>query len=174
MAYITSSAANGGSVTFVPKTKDSYFYESFVCRAAANEGYSAISFALQGPVNGSVAVELQTQATCSDTTHNVSYNVIANLTGTRQQITLPLDSFVEQGNLNAIVAVAFLEFLSDGVAAWSIGNIQFVCGAATGTPGECPIPKSGVVLTDMQQSLQRLSRGLLLSRPPLARQPYQQ
>jgi hypothetical protein len=135
MAYITSSPANGGSVTFVPKTQESYFYESFVCRAAATEGYNAISFTLTGPVGGSVAVELQTKATCSDTNYTSSYNVLSGLTGTRQQITLPLDSFVEAGNPNAVVAVVFSEFISDGIGAWSIGNIQFVCGAATGTPG---------------------------------------
>jgi hypothetical protein len=135
MAYITSSAASGGSVTFVPKTQDSYFYESFDCRAAATEGYGAISFTLQGPVNGSVAVELQTQTTCSDTTHTSSYNVLSGLTGARQQFTLPLDSFADGVNPNAVVAVVFSEYISDGVAAWSIGNIQFVCGAGTGTPG---------------------------------------
>jgi len=144
MAYITSSAANGGSVTFVPKTQESYFYESFVCRAAATEGYSAVSFTLQGPVNGSVAVELQTQTNCSATTHTSSYNVLSGLTGTRQQITLPLDSFVDGVNPNAVVALAFSEFISDGVAAWSIGNIQFVCGAVTGTPGSCAQGPSSV------------------------------
>ncbi|KAB5532741.1 glycoside hydrolase/deacetylase [Coniochaeta sp. 2T2.1] len=134
MAYITSTAANGGSVTFVPKTQESYFYESFVCRAAATEGYNAISFTLQGPVNGSVAVELQTQTNCSATTHTSSYNVLSGLTGVRQQFTLPLDSFVDGVNPNAVIAVVFSEFISDGVAAWSVGNIQFVCGAGTGTP----------------------------------------
>ena len=132
-----SSAANGGSVTFTPKTQDSYFYESFACRAAATEGYNAIAFNLQGPVGGSVAVELQTQTNCSATTYTSSYSVVSGVTGTRQQITLPLDSFLEAGNLNAVVAVVFSEFSSTGAAApWTVGNIQFVCGAATGTPGQ--------------------------------------
>jgi hypothetical protein len=131
MQYITTSAANGGSVTFIPKTQESYFYESFVCRQATAEGYGAISFTLQGPVGGSVAVELQTQANCSATTHNSSYNVLSGLTGGRQQFTLPLTSFEEGVNPDAVVAVAFSEFIFDGVAAWSIGNIQFVCGAGS-------------------------------------------
>ncbi|OIW32098.1 carbohydrate esterase family 4 protein [Coniochaeta ligniaria NRRL 30616] len=143
MAYITSSSANGGSVTFVPKTQESYFYESFVCRAATTEGYGAVSFTLQGPVNGSVAVELQTQTSCSATNHTSSYNVLSGLTGTRQQFTLPLDSFVEGVNPNAVVALAFSQFITDGVAAWTIGNIQFVCGAApTTSVPTAPVPTS--------------------------------
>jgi hypothetical protein len=73
---------------------------------------------------------------CNATTHTSAYNVITGLTSARQQITLPFDTFTEDTpNPNAIVAVAFSEFVFDGVAAWSIGNIQFVCGAGAGTVG---------------------------------------
>jgi hypothetical protein len=164
MAYITSSVANGGSVTFVPKTQESYFYESFVCRAAATEGYNAISFTLEGPVNGSVAVELQTQTTCTATTYTSSYNVLSGLTGTRQQFTLPLGSFVNGVNPDAVVAVAWSEFISDGLAAWTIGNIQFLCGAATDTPGLSSTSEPIQNLTKISQSLRALLRQLLCPR----------
>jgi hypothetical protein len=146
MAY---AGASTGSITLVPKTSDSYFYESFSCRSTNSDGYTAVSFTLQGPAGGSIAVELQSKSSCSDDDGNStsSYNVFNNVTGQPQQITLPLSSFTPEANLDALIAVAWSQFVSTTVSAWSISNVQLVCGNGAGAPGEF-IPEKWFAIDD--------------------------
>lgn len=134
---MTAIAASGGQVVFIPKDAGSYFYESFSCQQPVTNGYGGIQFTLQGPAGGSVALELQSIDSCSNTTatYKSSYNIIDNLTGKQQTVTLPLVGFDNNPTYDAIVGFSWSSFSKFGVQ-WSIGNITFVCGAvSTGSPG---------------------------------------
>jgi len=131
---MTSIAASAGQVVFTPKADgNSYFYESFPCIPASSSGYSGIQFSLQGPAGGSLALELQTAANCNPetTTWKSSYNIVSDLTGSRQTITLPLLGFDNDPNYDAVVGLVWAVF-SKTNTQWSIGNITLVCGGTTG------------------------------------------
>ncbi|KAK0701643.1 hypothetical protein B0T26DRAFT_660290 [Lasiosphaeria miniovina] len=129
---MTSIAAAAGEVVFVPKALGSYFYESFPCQQAQTSGYGGLQFTVQGPSNGSFSLELQTVADCNVTTgHNSSYNIVGNLTGQLQTVTLPLLGFDNNPNYDAIVGLVWTVFSSYGTQ-WTIGNITLVCGALPG------------------------------------------
>jgi hypothetical protein len=126
---MTSIAAAAGQVIFVPKDENSYFYESFDCQPAVTNGYGGIQFTVQGPANASFAIELQTTDSCTNGSgsHNHSYNIVSDLTGQLQTITLPLLGFDNEPNYDAIVGLAWAGFSQTGVQ-WSVGNIALVCG----------------------------------------------
>lgn len=127
-------AASSGEVVFVPNPTGSYFYESFPCVASQTQGYGGITFTIQGPAGGSVALELQTATDCNSTGHTSSYTILTGLTGQRQTITLPLIGFDNNPNYDAVVGLVWSEFSNPNVR-WTIGNIAFVCGAVNTGPG---------------------------------------
>lgn len=143
---MSSIAAAAGKVQFIPKDSGSYFYESFSCQQAITTGYGGISFTLQGPAGGSVALELQTSASCNanDTgSYTSSYNIISSLTGSQQTINLPLMGFDNNPNYDAIVGLVWSEF-SQTNSIWSIGNIKLTCGAvaAPTTTSRSVVPRT--------------------------------
>ena len=132
---MTSIAASVGQVIFTPRDGDSYFYESFPCIEAQSSGYGGIRFSLQGPAGGSLALELQSSSSCNDSsTWKSSYNIVSDLTGQRQIVTMPLLGFDNDPNYDAVVGLVWTVFSSYNTQ-WSIGNITLVCGSvAGGTP----------------------------------------
>ena len=122
-------AASNGQVVFIPKDGDSYFYEALGCQQPVTNGYGGIQFTVQGPAGGSFAVELQTTASCANdtSTRKSSYNIVSDLTGRQQTITIPLLGFDNEPNYDAIVALVWSSFSASNVQ-WSIGSISFVCG----------------------------------------------
>jgi hypothetical protein len=130
---MTAIAGSAGQVVFIPKDGNSYFYESFDCQQAVTNGYGGIQFTVQGPAGGSFALELQTVDSCSNNNGNYksSYNIISDLTGQRQTVTLPLEGFDNDPNYDAIVGLVWSVFSQNGVQ-WSIGNITLLCGAVSG------------------------------------------
>ena len=127
MVFMTSSTENGGRVNLVPQNKDSYFYEFLQCTAARTEGYGYVSFSLQGPAGGSVAVEIQTKESCDAQNYTSSYSVVENLTGDLQNIKLPFSSFEPEINPDAVNAVLWTQFTGESTGTWTLGRPQFVC-----------------------------------------------
>jgi hypothetical protein len=122
MSLISSS---GGSLVFTPNVT-SYFYENVACQSATTNGYSALSFSLQGPAEGRVALELQTSVNCTDTAHTSYYYAVNGLTGSSQNIEVPLSSFTG-ANLNAIQSIVWYGFSSTN-ASWQLGDVELLCG----------------------------------------------
>jgi peptidoglycan/xylan/chitin deacetylase (PgdA/CDA1 family) len=129
---MTAIAASAGQVVFIPKDDGSYFYESFECQQAVTNGYGGIQFTVQGPAGGSFALDLQSTGSCSDSSgnYNSSYNIVNNLNGQLQTITLPLEGFDNEPNYDAIVGFVWESFSQTGVQ-WSVGNITLVCGTVS-------------------------------------------
>jgi hypothetical protein len=127
---------NDGAIVFVPKTADSYWYESFECLTARTQGYNAISFTIQGPSNASVALELQTKQTCADENFTSTYSFISELSGSSQEYTLSLSAFGAEANLDAIVGIVWSQFSSADLVAWTLGNVRLVCGPDIPTGGK--------------------------------------
>jgi hypothetical protein len=123
---VLSSAASGALV-FTPKT-NSYFYETMTCQAANTNVYDSISFSIKGPAGGSVSLEIQTTASCSQTAYTSKYHTVTGLTGAVQTVTIPLKSFTG-ANLNAITGFVWYGFSKLNVA-WQVDDIQFVCSAS--------------------------------------------
>ncbi|KAK4449977.1 hypothetical protein QBC34DRAFT_79620 [Podospora aff. communis PSN243] len=140
---MTSIAASAGRVVFVPKDGNSYFYESFPCIPAYSSGYTGIQFSVQGPAGGSLALELQTSASCAQETKEwkSSYNIVSDLTGRLQTVTVPLIGFDNDPNYDAVVGMVWAVFSQKGVQ-WSIGNITLVCGGTAGQPTVAPGPST--------------------------------
>lgn len=133
---MTAIAGSAGRVIFIPKDGGSYFYESFDCQQAVTEGYGGVQFTVEGPAGGSFAFELQTTETCANgrtEDYKSSYNIVSDLTGRRQTITLPFLGFDNDPNYDAIVGMVWSVFSENG-AQWSIGNITLVCGDVSGAP----------------------------------------
>ena len=132
---MTSIAASAGQVVFIPKDGNSYFYESFPCVPASSSGYTGIQFSVQGPAGGSLALELQTAANCNPETEGwkSSYNIVGDLTGRRQTVTVPLIGFDNEPNYDAVVGLVWAVFSQTGTQ-WSIGNITLVCEPSAGQP----------------------------------------
>ncbi|KAK1778553.1 hypothetical protein QBC45DRAFT_393287 [Copromyces sp. CBS 386.78] len=160
---MSSIAAAAGKVQFIPKDSGSYFYESFSCQQAITTGYDGIQFTLQGPAGASIALELQTCASCnaSDTAnYTSSYNVISSLTGSQQTIDLPLLGFDNNPNYDAIIGLVWSEF-SQTNSIWSIGNIKLTCGAvaaptSTTAPVTTPTSTTRSVITTVTRSTSAL------------------
>jgi hypothetical protein len=132
-------AASGGRVVFIPKSANSYFYESFECIPAATEGYASVQFTVEGPAGGSFVLEAQTTSSCAAdrSTYKSSWYYVDGLTGQRQTITLPLSGFSDNPNTNALVGLVWGSFSQAGVQ-WSVGNITLVCSNPAQTTGERP------------------------------------
>ncbi|KAK0714805.1 carbohydrate esterase family 4 protein [Lasiosphaeris hirsuta] len=131
---MTSIAASAGQVVFTPKDASSYFYESFPCVQAQSSGYTGINFSIQGPAGASVALELQTASTCdASSNYTSSYNIVSDLTGQRQVISLPLLGFDNNPNYDAIVGLVWSVFSKVG-SQWSIGNVTLACGGTATVP----------------------------------------
>lgn len=136
---MVSIAASAGQVVFIPRDRASYFYESFECQRVVTNGYGGLQFTVQGPAGASFAIELQTKSSCdsADEGYKSNYNVVENLTGNRQTITLPLSGFDNEPNYDAVVGLVWTVFSQFNVQ-WSIGNIQWVCGSV-GQPSQGPV-----------------------------------
>ncbi|KAK3293902.1 uncharacterized protein B0H64DRAFT_175051 [Chaetomium fimeti] len=136
---MTAIAAAPGHVDFIPKDDGSYFYESFECIQAITEGYNAIEFSVQGPAGGSFAFELQSTASCDTSeegSYNSSWNIVTDLTGDRQTVTLPLEGWEDSPNYDGIVGLVWSTFSETGIV-WSVGNVTLLCG---GGGEESPSP----------------------------------
>jgi len=131
---MSSIAASAGQVVFVPKDGSSYFYESFPCIPAESSGYTGLQFSLQGPQGASFALELQTATSCDAAdTWKSSYNIIENLTGSRQTVTVPLIGFDNEPNYNAVTGLVWSVF-SKTNSQWTVGNISLVCDGTGSQP----------------------------------------
>ncbi|KAK4125441.1 carbohydrate esterase family 4 protein [Parathielavia appendiculata] len=144
---MTAIAGSAGQVVFIPKDENSYFYESFECQQPVTNGYGAIQFTLQGPAGGSFAFELQTTERCNNYngSYGSSYNIVSDLTGQRQTVTLPLEGFDNDPNYDAVVGLVWSTFSQNGVQ-WSVGNITFVCGSGSGSQVTTTVPTRSTVL----------------------------
>lgn len=127
---MTSISASAGSLTFTPNV-NSYFYETVACQSAGTEGLNAISFSLQGPVGGSVALEIQTSTSCSDSSYTSYYYTITGLTGSLQSISVPLSSFTG-ADIDAVRGFVWYGFSTIDIS-WQIGEIELVCGSPAST-----------------------------------------
>ncbi|KAK8020204.1 hypothetical protein PG990_005342 [Apiospora arundinis] len=113
---MTSISVVDGSLAFTPKA-NSYFYETFTCTKAKDEGYNAVSFSVIGPAGGSASLEIQTKSSCSDSAYSSSFFTVSGLTGSMQTVTVPPQ--------------LFRCFSKTGVK-WVLDDVQFVCS----TPGQ--------------------------------------
>lgn len=127
MSTISSA---GGVLSFTP-TSSSYFYETFSCQAATSNGYNSIQFTVKGPAGGSLALEIQTKASCSATTYTSYYYAVSGLTGNTQTVTVPLSSFAG-ANGNAVTAFVWSGFTTS-TTPWQLSNVQFGCSATGGS-----------------------------------------
>ncbi|KAK7516480.1 hypothetical protein IWZ03DRAFT_311492 [Phyllosticta citriasiana] len=118
------SAANK-KLTFQPKS-DSYFYETFACQTAAQNGYDSLSFSIKGPSGGYLTLELQSMTACGASGQYQSFfYTVSGLTGQTQTVTVPWSKF-GGGNPSAITAFSWSAFSSTS-AIWELGQIQFGC-----------------------------------------------
>ncbi|KAK7618762.1 hypothetical protein IWX49DRAFT_502806 [Phyllosticta citricarpa] len=118
------SAANK-KLTFQPKS-DSYFYETFACQTAAQNGYDSLSFSIKGPSGGYLTLELQSMTACGASGQYQSFfYTVSGLTGQTQTVTVPWSKF-GGGNPSAITAFSWSAFSSTS-ASWELGQIQFGC-----------------------------------------------
>ncbi|KAK8088273.1 carbohydrate esterase family 4 protein [Apiospora hydei] len=134
---MTSISVIDGSLTFTPKA-NSYFYETFPCTQAKNDGYNAVSFSVIGPAGGAASLEIQTKSSCSASAYSSSYFTVSGLTGSKQTVTVPLSSF-SGAKINAITGLVWSSFSKTGVK-WVLNDVQFVCrgtNPAPSTPGSC-------------------------------------
>ncbi|KAK7537858.1 glycosyl hydrolase [Phyllosticta paracitricarpa] len=122
------SAANK-KLTFQPKS-DSYFYETFACQTAAQNGYDSLSFSIKGPSGGYLTLELQSMTACGASGQYQSFfYTVSGLTGQTQTVTVPWSKF-GGGNPSAITAFSWSAFSSTS-ASWELGQIQFGCSASS-------------------------------------------
>ncbi|KAK7951098.1 carbohydrate esterase family 4 protein [Apiospora aurea] len=166
---MTSISVVDGSLTFTPKA-DSYFYETFPCTQAKNDGYNAVSFSVVGPAGGAASLEIQTKPSCSASAYSSSYFTVSGLTGSKQTVTVPLSSF-SGAKTNAITGLVWSSFSKTGVK-WALDDVQFVCStpgqttsvttkdpAATGGTSPAPSPSGSCsnLLIDDWESQSRLT-----------------
>ncbi|KAK8055226.1 hypothetical protein PG993_000453 [Apiospora rasikravindrae] len=129
---MSSISVVDGSLAFTPKA-NSYFYETFACTQAKNDGYNAVSFSVVGPAGGSASLEIQTKSSCSASAYSSSYFTVSGLTGSKQTVTVPLSSFAG-AKTNAITGLVWSSFSKTGVK-WVLDDVQFVCTPSP--PGSC-------------------------------------
>ncbi|KAF1833385.1 glycosyl hydrolase [Decorospora gaudefroyi] len=127
---MTSISASGGVLSFKPKSS-SYFYETFPCQAASNNGYNSVTFQIKGPANGYATLEIQTKTSCSAGSYSSKYISVSGLTGNTQTITVPLSQF-SGANTNAITGFVWSGFSSTSTT-WQLSNVAFGCGSSAGT-----------------------------------------
>ncbi|KAI1383065.1 uncharacterized protein F4822DRAFT_422074 [Hypoxylon trugodes] len=101
MAAITVDLADG-LITFVPG-RMSYFYETLPCIDTVASGYGELAFTMKGPKDSSIALEIQTTKSSTDTASKSSWRYVAGFTGELQRMTVPINSFVG-ANANAVNA----------------------------------------------------------------------
>ncbi|TDZ34652.1 Chitin deacetylase [Colletotrichum trifolii] len=88
---MASVAVDRGVLSFTPKTDNSsYFYETLGCVKAATNGYDAITLTIRGPRGASMMLEVQTKASCSESSYSSQWTQITGLTGSTQIIIFPL------------------------------------------------------------------------------------
>ncbi|KAK8189213.1 hydrolase-like protein [Phyllosticta capitalensis] len=125
-------AVKDKKLTFAPAA-NSFFYETFTCQAASNNGYSGVSFTLKGPAGGSLALELQYLTSCTSTAaYKSSYYTVSGLTGDTQVVTVPWSAF-SGANPNAITAFTWSAFSATGVF-WEVSQIQLACSGSGSAP----------------------------------------
>ncbi|RDI87729.1 hypothetical protein Vi05172_g2238 [Venturia inaequalis] len=132
---MTSTTTAGNKLTVVPSTAASYFYETVPCQAAITNGYDTLQFAVKGAAGGSMAIEIQTSAKCSDTTYTSKFYLVTGITGSTQPITVQLKTAFPGANLDAIKSFVFFQF-SNVTTPWEMSQVQFGCGSTgfIGTP----------------------------------------
>ncbi|KAK7530705.1 uncharacterized protein J3D65DRAFT_639285 [Phyllosticta citribraziliensis] len=133
-------SAASKTLIFQPKS-NSYFYESFACQAAAQNGYDSLSFSVKGPAGGSLTLELQYKASCTATGQYQSvFYPVTGLTGQTQTITVPWSNF-GGANPSAIFAFSWSAF-SSTTFSWELSQIQFGCSASSSTPASSSVAGS--------------------------------
>lgn len=114
----------------------SYYYENLPCTQALGEGYSAISFTMKAPSKGSnFTLEIQTSTSCGTSAYTSDWQVVKDLTGDLQTVTIPLSGWRNPvTNLDAVKAFNWATWTSPtqghGDEQWQLGDIMFVCGDA--------------------------------------------
>lgn len=137
---MNATSVDGGVLTFTPsETVESYIYEQFGCTTAQSQGYDTLSFDIKGPEAASVSLEIQTQPNCDPgtTAYNSTYFTIDGLSGTKETIKVPLNSWPD-ANLNAVIGFLWYGFskgLTGTDSVWQLDNVQLLCG---GTPAPPP------------------------------------
>lgn len=130
---LLKASAPGSVLSFTPKAS-SYIFESFPCETTQSSGYSALQFMVLGPKGGELSIELQSKASCSETSYSSKYVSLPNLTGNLQIITLPWNQWPGANGdaISGIVWYGFKGGRSD--TEWKMANIQFVCGSGGPSP----------------------------------------
>lgn len=139
---MSSISASGNTLSFTPNA-DSYFYETLPCTTASSDGYNAVQFSIQGPVGGSVMLEIQTQASCSAESYTSNWQTVSGLTGSKQTVTILLSSFSD-ASADAVTAFVWSTWSQTGVA-WQLGDIELVCAAPVTTTSGTPTATSSSV-----------------------------
>ncbi|KAK8172063.1 polysaccharide deacetylase [Phyllosticta citrichinensis] len=155
-------SAASKTLTFQPKS-DSYFYESFACQTAPQNGYDSLSFSVKGPAGGSLTLELQYKASCTATGQYQSvFYPVSGLTGQTQTITVPWSKF-GGGNPSAIFAFSWSAF-SSTTSSWELSQIQFGCsGKAPVSSSVNPVSSSAKPSSSIVSSSGKPSSSVVLS-----------
>ncbi|KAJ2894008.1 putative glycosyl hydrolase protein [Zalerion maritima] len=124
---MTSISGSGSELTFVPGS--GYFYETFSCTAADDEGYGGIRFDLSGPSGASTIVEIQTMSSCSASSYTSYYYQVTGITSSSSTITIPFSSW-SGANSNAVTAIVWQDF-SDTSGTYVLDNVAFSCAGST-------------------------------------------
>jgi hypothetical protein len=133
---MASKSSIGNKLKVIPSSAASYFYETFPCQAAINNGYDTLQFTVKGAAGGSVAIEIQTSENCGDTKYSSKFYLVSGITGSTQPITVPLKTAFPGANLNAIKSFVFFQF-SNVSTTWEMNQLQFGCGSS-GLIGAAP------------------------------------
>jgi peptidoglycan/xylan/chitin deacetylase (PgdA/CDA1 family) len=150
---MSSISAKGGVLSFKPKSS-SYFYETFPCQAATSKEQGALQFTIKGPAKGSVVLELQTKASCSDSgTYKSYYTQVTGLTGSTQTVNVPFTQFAG-ANANAITGIVWSGF-SDTTMTWTMSNINFACTGSSGGSPSSVAPTSTKATTSAAPSVSK-------------------
>ncbi|KAI6360654.1 hypothetical protein MCOR32_008928 [Pyricularia oryzae] len=110
----------------------SYYYENLPCTQALSEGYSAISFTMKAPSKGSnFTLEIQTSTSCGTSAYTSDWQVVKDLTGDLQTVTIPLSGWRNPvTNLDAVKAFNWATWTSPtqghGDEQWQLGDIMFL------------------------------------------------
>ncbi|TLD18515.1 hypothetical protein PspLS_10295 [Pyricularia sp. CBS 133598] len=135
-----SITVEGTSLILTPRPpaplSPSYYYENIPCTQAVSDGYTALSFTIKAPSKGSnFTLEIQTSTSCDATTYTSDWQVVKDLTGDVQTVTIPLAGWHNaQTNLNAVKTFNWATWTSptqgNGDEQWQLGDIMFVCDDA--------------------------------------------
>ncbi|KAF2501984.1 glycoside hydrolase/deacetylase [Lophium mytilinum] len=125
---MSSISATNGILSFVPKDA-SYLYETLPCSSYLNNGYNRIQFAIDAPAGATFNLEIQTKASCEDTSYTSEEIVFGSFPGGTQLLSIPLSSYTES-NPNAITSFVWGTF-SNTTATWKLSGVNFACNATT-------------------------------------------